>query len=67
MAAHVNAAARLDRLPIGPFHRRVLRLVGKGMFFAGIETNQRSLESLAPDAAPSGGTVPVTIRDEAAL
>ena len=29
----VNAAARLDRLPIGPFHRRVLRLVGMGMFF----------------------------------
>lgn len=29
----VNAAARLDRLPIGPFHRRVLWLVGLGMFF----------------------------------
>jgi len=29
----VNAAARLDRLPIGPFHWRVLRLVGAGMFF----------------------------------
>ena len=33
MATPVNAAARLDRLPIGPFHRRVLRLVGMGMFF----------------------------------
>ncbi len=33
MTTHVNAAARLDRLPIGPFHRRVLRLVGMGMFF----------------------------------
>jgi len=29
----VNAGARLDRLPIGPFHRRVLWLVGLGMFF----------------------------------
>jgi MFS transporter, putative metabolite:H+ symporter len=29
----VNAAGRLDRLPIGPFHWRVLRLVGAGMFF----------------------------------
>ena len=29
----VNAAARLDRLPIGSFHRRVLWLIGMGMFF----------------------------------
>jgi putative MFS transporter len=33
MHTPVYAAARLDRLPIGPFHRRVLRLVGAGMFF----------------------------------
>jgi hypothetical protein len=34
MRIPVHAAARLDRLPIGPFHRRrVLRLVGGGMFF----------------------------------
>jgi MFS transporter, putative metabolite:H+ symporter len=33
MNAPVNAAARLDRLPIGPFHWRVLLLVGAGMFF----------------------------------
>jgi MFS transporter, putative metabolite:H+ symporter len=33
MTGSVNAAARLDRLPIGPFHRRVLRLIGMGMFF----------------------------------
>src|SRR5580658_2230059 len=33
MQTPVYAAARLDRLPIGPFHRRVLRLVGAGMFF----------------------------------
>jgi len=29
----VNAGARLDRLPIGSFHRRILWLVGLGMFF----------------------------------
>jgi putative MFS transporter len=33
MATRINAAARLDRLPIGPFHRRTLRLIGLGMFF----------------------------------
>lgn len=33
MMTNVNAGARLDRLPIGPFHRRVLWLVGMGMFF----------------------------------
>ncbi len=33
MATHADAAARLDRLPVGLFHRRVLRLIGMGMFF----------------------------------
>ncbi|MBC8641362.1 MFS transporter [Caballeronia sp. EK] len=33
MMTNVNAGARLDRLSIGPFHRRVLWLVGMGMFF----------------------------------
>ena len=33
MQRPVNAAVRLDRLPIGPFHWRMLRLVGAGMFF----------------------------------
>lgn len=33
MNRQVNAAARLDRLPIGPFHWRLLRLTGMGMFF----------------------------------
>ncbi len=28
----INAGARLDRLPIGSFHRRVLWLIGLGMF-----------------------------------
>jgi putative MFS transporter len=30
--AGINAGARLDRLPIGPFHRRILLLIGLGMF-----------------------------------
>jgi putative MFS transporter len=33
MSSRVNAGARLDSLPIGPFHSRVLWLVGMGMFF----------------------------------
>jgi putative MFS transporter len=35
--AAVNAGARLDRLPVGAFHRRVFRLVGMGMFFDGFD------------------------------
>ncbi len=31
--AELNIAARLDRLPILPFHRRLLFLIGAGMFF----------------------------------
>lgn len=33
----VNAGGRLDRLPIGSFHYRVLVLVGIGMFFDGFD------------------------------
>ena len=33
----VNAGARLDRLPMSSFHRRMLRLVGLGMFFDGFD------------------------------
>ena len=33
----VNAGGRLDRLPIGPFHRRVMWLIGIGMFFDGFD------------------------------
>ncbi|HMK79553.1 MAG TPA: MFS transporter [Xanthobacteraceae bacterium] len=33
MADIVNAGRRLDRLPIGAFHRRILLLIGAGMFF----------------------------------
>jgi putative MFS transporter len=33
----VNAGARLDRLPISPFHYRIFWLVGAGMFFDGYD------------------------------
>lgn len=39
MNMSVNAAARLDRLPMGSFHWRVLRLVGLGMFFDGFDNS----------------------------
>jgi putative MFS transporter len=35
--AVVNAGARLDRLPISPFHYRIFWLVGAGMFFDGYD------------------------------
>ncbi|HEV1999489.1 MAG TPA: MFS transporter [Xanthobacteraceae bacterium] len=37
MARTVNAGARLDRLPISSFHRRVFWLIGAGMFFDGYD------------------------------
>src|SRR3984957_1607564 len=33
----VNAGARLDRLPISSFHRRIMWLIGTGMFFDGFD------------------------------
>src|SRR6202012_4760759 len=35
--ASVNAGARLDRLPATGFHRRILALIGGGMFLDGFE------------------------------
>jgi MFS transporter, putative metabolite:H+ symporter len=32
-----NAGARLDRLPISTFHRRIMGLIGAGMFFDGFD------------------------------
>ncbi|MDE1989352.1 MAG: MFS transporter [Betaproteobacteria bacterium] len=37
MASSVNTGARLDRLPISSFHRRVRMLIGIGMFFDGFD------------------------------
>jgi putative MFS transporter len=33
----INAGARLDRLPISAFHRRIMWLIGIGMFFDGFD------------------------------
>ena len=33
----VNAGARLDRLPMSRFHRRIMWLIGAGMFFDGFD------------------------------
>ena len=37
MSQTVNAGARLDRLPLSAFHRRILWLIGAGMFFDGYD------------------------------
>src|SRR6202023_2287730 len=37
MQATANAGARLDRLPISSFHRRIMWLIGIGMFFDGFD------------------------------
>src|SRR6478672_11998829 len=37
MSTSVNAGSRLDRLPIGPFHRGIMFLIGIGMFFDGFD------------------------------
>jgi MFS transporter, putative metabolite:H+ symporter len=37
IAASVNAGARLDRLPVGPFHYRIMWLIGLGMFLDGFD------------------------------
>lgn len=34
---HVNAGPRLDRLPMSRFHRRIMWLIGIGMFFDGFD------------------------------
>ncbi len=37
MTSFVNAGGRLDRLPIGSFHYRLMWLIGIGMFFDGFD------------------------------
>jgi putative MFS transporter len=37
LSATASAGARLDRLPISSFHRRILWLIGIGMFFDGFD------------------------------
>src|SRR5512135_772697 len=37
MSTTVNAGARLDRLPVGPFHYHIFSLIGAGMFCDGYD------------------------------
>ena len=37
LSANANAGARLDRLPFSSFHRRIMWLIGIGMFFDGFD------------------------------
>jgi MFS transporter, putative metabolite:H+ symporter len=37
MTTSTNVGARLDRLPVGPFHYGIFWLVGAGMFFDGYD------------------------------
>jgi MFS transporter, putative metabolite:H+ symporter len=50
MSTHVNAGRRLDNLPIGKFHRRLVLLVGLGMFWDSFDNTLSSavLASLLP-------------------
>lgn len=50
MSARVNASQRLDNLPIGKFHRRLVVLVGLGMFFDSFDNTLSSavLASMLP-------------------
>ena len=50
MNTHVNAGLRLDSLPIGKFHRRLVLLVGLGMFWDAFDNKLSSavLASMLP-------------------
>ncbi len=38
IAGNVNAAGRLDRIPVGAFHWRLFAIIGAGMFFDGFDS-----------------------------
>jgi putative MFS transporter len=42
MMSQVNAGARLDRLPSSAFHRRILWLIGLGIFFDSFDISLQS-------------------------
>ena len=48
MTTTVNAGARLDRLPISPFHYRIFWLIAAGMFFDGYDSMLPGLSSALP-------------------
>jgi MFS transporter, putative metabolite:H+ symporter len=56
MIKSVNAGARLDRLPVGPFHYGIFWLVGAGMFFDGYDLYVGT--NVLPAALQSGFSTP---------
>src|SRR5471032_1897003 len=56
MSRTVNAGARLDRLPISSFHKRIFWLVGAGMFFDGYDLYVGS--NVLPAVLQSGFSTP---------
>src|SRR5450631_946807 len=56
MSRTVNAGARLDRLPISSFHKRIFWLVGAGMFFDGYDLYVGS--NVLPSLLQSGFSTP---------
>src|SRR5712691_13482626 len=61
MARTVNAGARLDRLPISSFHKRIFWLVGAGMFFDGYDLYVGT--NVLPAALQSGFSTPALNAD----
>jgi putative MFS transporter len=61
MAPTVNAGPRLDRLPLGRFHRRLLMLVALGMFFDSFD-NAMMASVLAALVAHGDSTVALNAR-----
>src|SRR5215471_8798647 len=61
MATPVNAGGRLDRLPIGSFHRRIFLLVGAGMLLDGYDLYV--FTNVLPAAAQSGFSTPLENAD----
>ena len=55
----VNAGGRLDRLPIGPFHRRIMWLIGIGMFFDGFDIYIAATVLGAPLVAVAASYLPM--------
>jgi MFS transporter, putative metabolite:H+ symporter len=61
MARTVNAGARLDRLPISSFHKRIFWLVGAGMFFDGYDLYVGT--NVLPSLLQSGFSTPPLVAD----
>jgi MFS transporter, putative metabolite:H+ symporter len=61
MTTPANAGARLDRLPVGPFHYGIFGLVGAGMFFDGYDLYVGT--NVLPAVLQSGFSTPLQNAD----